>query len=129
MPDGGLLELFPPDIDLGRPGGDREACARPIGRRASPPPRRAVRTARPSPSLALLGELRNALAALALDQQQRFRHLDRATGLQARALGKVPSIDLLAASGENMTFGTLANRSKPAETLACSRYHPLRSHH
>jgi hypothetical protein len=34
-----------------------------------------------------------------------------------------------AASGENLTFGTLANRSKPAETQASSRYHPLRSHH
>jgi hypothetical protein len=33
------------------------------------------------------------------------------------------------ASGENLTFGTLANRSKPAETQASSRYHPLRSHH
>jgi hypothetical protein len=32
-------------------------------------------------------------------------------------------------SGENLTFGTLANRSKPAETQASSRYHPLRSHH
>ena len=32
-------------------------------------------------------------------------------------------------SGENLTFGTLANRSKLVETLACSRYHPLRSHH
>jgi hypothetical protein len=35
----------------------------------------------------------------------------------------------LHASGENLTFGTLANRSKPAETKASSRYHPLRSHH
>jgi KUP system potassium uptake protein len=32
-------------------------------------------------------------------------------------------------SGENLTFGTLAIPSKPAQTLACSRYHPLRSHH
>jgi hypothetical protein len=32
-------------------------------------------------------------------------------------------------SGENLTFDTLANRSKPAETRACSRYHPSRSHH
>jgi hypothetical protein len=33
------------------------------------------------------------------------------------------------ASGENLTFGTLAIPSKSAQTLACSRYHPLRSHH
>jgi hypothetical protein len=33
------------------------------------------------------------------------------------------------ASGENLTLGTLTTRSKPAETLACSRYHLLRSHH
>jgi hypothetical protein len=32
-------------------------------------------------------------------------------------------------SGENLTLGTLTTRSKPAETLACSRYHLLRSHH
>jgi DNA (cytosine-5)-methyltransferase 1 len=34
-----------------------------------------------------------------------------------------------AASGENLTLGTLTTQSKPAETLACSRYHLLRSHH
>jgi hypothetical protein len=33
------------------------------------------------------------------------------------------------ASGQNLTFGTLAKPSKPAETLACSRYHLLRSDH
>lgn len=33
------------------------------------------------------------------------------------------------ASGENLTFGTLAARPKPAETLACSRYHLLCSDH
>jgi hypothetical protein len=32
-------------------------------------------------------------------------------------------------SGENLTLDTLATQSKPAETLACSRYHLLRSHH
>jgi hypothetical protein len=40
-----------------------------------------------------------------------------------RLVGKVKG------SGENLTFGTLANRSKPAETQASLRYHPLRSHH
>jgi hypothetical protein len=33
------------------------------------------------------------------------------------------------ANGENLTFGTLAARPKPAETLACSRYHLLCSDH
>ena len=33
------------------------------------------------------------------------------------------------ASGENLTLGTPTTRSKPAETLACLRYHLLRSHH
>jgi len=40
-----------------------------------------------------------------------------------RLKGKVPDHS----SGENLTFGTLAARLKPAATLACLRYHPLRS--
>jgi hypothetical protein len=37
--------------------------------------------------------------------------------------------DKVQTSGENLTLGTLTTQSKPAETLACSRYHLLRSHH
>jgi hypothetical protein len=32
-------------------------------------------------------------------------------------------------SGENLTFGTLATRQKPAETLESARYHLLGSDH
>ena len=86
MPDGaaplstGLPAVSPP---LG------ESCARPIGRRGSRPPRRAVQSPHPPPSLALLGELRNALAALAVDRHQRFRHVDRVLGRQERDLGRL----------------------------------------
>jgi hypothetical protein len=49
-------------------------------------------------------------------------------GDRRRANDRALALDA-GASGENLTFGTLANRSKPAETQASSRYHPLRSHH
>jgi CRISPR-associated protein Csx16 len=48
-----------------------------------------------------------------------------------RAAGHAPVFVNLSrhSSGENLTFGTLAIPSKPAQTLGCLRYHPLRSHH
>lgn len=82
MPDATAL-LFDL-VDVPPAGG----CQAPIGRRSGRTRRR--RHARhPAPTLTLLGELRALVAELAVDQQQRFRHLDRAMGRQARTLDEL----------------------------------------
>jgi SOS response associated peptidase (SRAP) len=63
------------------------------------------------------------------DGRPRPRGLDGLARPYPAGDGVTPPAACRLASGENLTFGTLANRSKPAETQASSRYHPLRSHH
>ena len=84
MADGGDALLF--DLANVRPVAG--ACQAPIGRRHASRPR-SRHASRPSPTLALLAELRSMLAALTADQSHRFRHLDRATGRQARTIAEI----------------------------------------